>query len=164
MIMLSHGYQDKHIYKNKNKQSSYQLFFNTITSSNHRHYCLSLAQPNDINIIGARVPWTKLESAKYFIRPREDIIIWSHQINNEAYESHSSFHRGLLITKTQKKKKKFRETHWKYFWSFWFFFQKGKQIKGEKEKQKREKLFTRESSQQAKEEQGNLFGFSLKCN
>ena len=30
-----------------------------------------------------------------------------------------------------------------------------------REKQKREKLFTRESSQQAKEEQGNLFGFSF---
>ena len=99
--------------------------------------------------MSARIPWTKLESAKHFIRPREDIIIWSHQINNEAYESHSSFHRGLLITKTQQKEKKFKETHWKYFWSFWFFRKRKAKLK-EKEKQKREKLFTRESSQQAR--------------
>ena len=39
-------------------------------------------------------------------------------------------------------------------------FREEEQIK-EKRKTKTRKLFTRESSQQAKEEQGNLFGFSL---
>ena len=56
------------------------------------------------------------------------------------------------------KEKKFRETHWNIFGVFGFFEQANK-----REKQKREKLFTQESSQQAKEEQGNLLGFSFKC-
>jgi hypothetical protein len=44
---------------------------------------------------------------------------------------------------------------------FLFFVLKAKQTK-RKVKTKTRKLFTRESSQQAKEEQGNLFVFSLK--
>jgi hypothetical protein len=56
-----------------------------------------------------------------------------------------------------KKEKEIQRNTLKYFWSFWFFV--NKQIK--REKQKREKLFTRESSQQVKEEQRNLFGFSF---
>ena len=40
-------------------------------------------------------------------------------------------------------------------------FQYGLLLSTPKEKQKREKLFTRERSQQVKEEQGNLFGFSF---
>jgi hypothetical protein len=40
-------------------------------------------------------------------------------------------------------------------------FPEGRQTKKRKGKTKTRKLFTRESSQQAKEEQGNLFGFSL---
>jgi hypothetical protein len=58
------------------------------------------------------------------------------------------FHRGLLITKTHKKKRKFKETHWKYFWSFWFLKKKSKLKRQEKTKTR--KLVTRESSQQAK--------------
>ena len=67
------------------------------------------------------------------------------------------FHRGPLLGMTEEKEKEILRNAMKYFWSFWFFL--NKQIKGEK--QKREKLFTGESSQQAKEEQGNLFGFSF---
>ena len=67
------------------------------------------------------------------------------------------FHCGLLLLLTQKKENKFRETHWNIFGVF-DFLEESKQAK---EKQKREKLFTRESSQQAKEETGNLFGFSF---
>ena len=63
------------------------------------------------------------------------------------------FHRGLLLGKTRIKRKRNSEKHTKIFLEFLVFF--NKQIK--REKQKREKLFTRESSQQAKEEQGNLF-------
>ena len=65
------------------------------------------------------------------------------------------FYRGLLLGMTQRKEKKFRETHWNIFGVFGFFESK----KMKREKQKREKLFTKESSQQVKEEQGNLFGF-----
>ena len=64
------------------------------------------------------------------------------------------FHRGLLLGTTRIKEKKIRETYRNIFGVFGFLQQANK-------KQKREKLFTRESSQQAKEEQGNLFGFSF---
>ena len=49
------------------------------------------------------------------------------------------------------------EKHTEIFLEFLVFF--SKQIKGKAKK--REKLFTRESSQQEKKEQGNLFGFSF---
>ena len=67
------------------------------------------------------------------------------------------FHHGLLLGMTQQKEKKCKETHWNIFGVFGFIWKK--QIKGKK--QKREKLFTRESSQQVKEEQGKPFGFSF---
>jgi hypothetical protein len=57
------------------------------------------------------------------------------------------------------KKKRNSEKHTEIFFEFLVFLEESKLKK--KEKQKREKLFTRESSQQAKEEQGNLFGFSF---
>ena len=64
------------------------------------------------------------------------------------------------LLRLNKKEKKFREMHWKYFWSFWFFKKKSK-LK-EKKKTKTRKLFTGECSQEAKEEQRNLFVFSHK--
>ena len=64
------------------------------------------------------------------------------------------FHRGLLLGTTRIKENKFRETHLNIFGIFGFLQQVNK-------KQKRGKLFTWESSQQAKEEEGNLFGFSF---
>ena len=66
------------------------------------------------------------------------------------------FHRGLLHGTTRIKGKEIQKTHRNIFGVFGFLEQANK-----REKQKREKLFTRESSQQAKEEQGNLFGFSF---
>ena len=66
------------------------------------------------------------------------------------------FHRGLVFGTSRIKRKEIQRNTLKYFWSFGFLEQANK-----REKQKREKLFTRESSQQAKEEQGNLFGFSF---
>jgi hypothetical protein len=41
------------------------------------------------------------------------------------------------LLRLNQKEKKFRETHWKYFWSFWFFEKKSK-LK-EKEKNKKRK-------------------------
>ena len=64
------------------------------------------------------------------------------------------FHCGLLLGTTRIKEKKFRETHGNVFGVFGFLEQANK-----REKQKQEKLFTRESSQQEKKEQGNLLGF-----
>ena len=57
------------------------------------------------------------------------------------------------------RKKKIQRNTLKYFFGVFGFSEESKLIEG---KQKREKLFTWESSQQAKEEQGNLFGFSFK--
>ena len=67
------------------------------------------------------------------------------------------FHRGLLLGMTQKKGKEIHRITLKYFWIFCFLLKQA----NKREKQKREKLFTRESSQQTKEERGNLFGFSF---
>ena len=62
------------------------------------------------------------------------------------------FHRGLLLGKTQikRKEKGNQRNTLKYVWIFCF---------SKESKTRQEKLFTRESSQQAKEEQGKLFGF-----
>ena len=54
----------------------------------------------------------------------------------------------------QRKEKKFKETHWNIFGVFDFLEQANK-----REKQKREKVFTQESSQQAKEEREIFIGF-----
>ena len=63
------------------------------------------------------------------------------------------FHRGLLLDRTRKKRNSGKHTE--IFLEFLGFLEQA----NKREKQKREKLFTRESSQQAKEEQGNIFGF-----
>src|SRR3989337_3656097 len=63
------------------------------------------------------------------------------------------FHRGLLLsTQRKEKRKEFQRNTLKYFWSFCFL---------KKVKQEQEKLFTRESSQQAKEEREIFLGFLL---
>jgi hypothetical protein len=67
------------------------------------------------------------------------------------------FHHGLLPTMTQQKKIN-SEKHTEIFLAFLVF---SEEEKLKKEKQKREKLFTWESSQQAKEESRNPFGFSF---
>ena len=62
--------------KTKNKLSSYPLFLATVTSSNHRHYCLSLARLNDMKIKNsASVPWTKLESASILFKGEDKVIV-----------------------------------------------------------------------------------------
>ena len=55
------------------------------------------------------------------------------------------FHRGILLGTTRIKRKEIQRNTLKYFGAFGFLEQGNK-----REKQKREKLFTRESSQQAK--------------
>ena len=66
------------------------------------------------------------------------------------------FHCALLLGTTRIKRKEIQRDTLIFFGVFGFLEQANK-----REKQNREKLFTRESSQQAKEEQGNLFGFSF---
>ena len=61
------------------------------------------------------------------------------------------FHRGLLLT-TQRKEKGNQRNTLKYVWIFCF---------SKESKTRQEKLFTRESSQQAKEEREIFLGFLL---
>ena len=103
----------------------------------------------------ARVSWTKLESAKHFIQQektrKNGFFIRSTVIHMRATQH---FHCGLLLGTTRIKEKNFRETYWNIFGVFGFLEQANKNGK-----QKREKLFTRESSQQVKEEQEIFLGF-----
>jgi hypothetical protein len=69
------------------------------------------------------------------------------------------FHRGLFNTKTQKEKGN-SEKHEGNIFGVFGFYEKKSNLK-KRGKTKTRKLFTRESSQQVEEEQGNLFGFSL---
>ena len=65
------------------------------------------------------------------------------------------FHLGLLLSTTQQKKR-ISKKHTEIFLEFLIFLEESKL---KKEKREREKLFTRESSQQTKEEMANLWVF-----
>ena len=94
----------------------------------------------------ARVSWTKLKYANILFNERrqgnkgslldQQLCIW---------EPLNIFIVVFSSVRLEEKEKKFTETHWNIFGVFGFLKQANK-------KQNREKLFTRESSQQAKEE------------
>ena len=63
----------------------------------------------------------------------------------------------VFSTRPPKKRKEFQRNTLKYFFSFWFFLEQA----NKREKQKQEKLFTRESSQQAIEEREIFLGLIL---
>ena len=92
-----------------------------------------------------------------FYSTGEDKVKWALcYINNYANESHSTFSSWSCPRYNSNKRKRNSEQHTEiFFGAFWFSWKK----ENKREKQKREKLFTRESSQQVIEEQGNLFGF-----
>ena len=121
-----------------------------------RHYCLSLARPNDMKITIMQEFHGLSWNLQTFYSTGEDKVKWAlYQINNYSYERHSTFSLWSSPWYNSNKKERNSEKCTEIFLEFLVFF--SKQIR---EKQKREKLFTRESSQQAEEEQGNLFGFS----
>ena len=102
----------------------------------------------------ARVSWTKLESANILFKQRRQGNMGSlldQQCKWEPLNIFIMVFPSVWLNKRKRKSEKYTEI----FWSFWF--SESKQMK--REKQKWEKLFTWESSQQVKEEQGNLFGF-----
>ena len=121
-----------------------------------RHFCLSLARPNDMKIIIVQESHGLSWNLQTFYSTEEDKVKWA-LISSTVIHMRATqhFHCGLLLGTTRIKEKNFRETHWNIFGVFVFLLQ---QVNNKK---KWEKLFTRESSQQAKEEQGNLFGFSF---
>ena len=100
--------------------------------------------------------WTKLESANILFKRRRQGNMGS-LLDHNANGSHSTFSSWSSPRYDSIKDKEIQRNTLKYFWSFWFFWKKA----NKKEKQRREKLFTQENSHQAKEEQGNLFGFSF---
>ena len=103
------------------------------------------------------MPWTKLESANTY-STGEDKVKWaliSSTIIHMRATQH--FYRGLLLDKARVKKKRSSEKHTEIFLGVFGFLEQA----NKREKQKQEKLFTRETSQQAKRRTGNLFGFSF---
>ena len=105
----------------------------------------------------ARVPWTKLESANILFNRRRQGKMGSLLVQQLFIWEPLNIFIVVFSSVRLNKEKINPEKHTKIFLEFLVFL--NKQIK--REKQKWEKLFTRESSQQAKEEQGNLFGFSF---
>ena len=68
----------------------------------YRHYCLSLAQPNDLKIIIVQECHGLRWNLQTFYSKGEDKVIWALcPVNNSANESHQHFHRGLLLGMTQ---------------------------------------------------------------
>ena len=56
----------------------------------YRHYCLSLARPNDMKIIIVQECRVLSWNLQTFYSKGEDNVIWAlRQINNNAYDSHS---------------------------------------------------------------------------
>ena len=120
--------------KTKNKLSSYPLFLATVTSSNHRHYCLSLAWPNDKKIIIVQECRGLSWNLQTFYSRGEDKVIWAPcWINNNADESQSTISSWSSPRYDSSKKKRISEKHTKIFLEFLVFSWR-KQIKEYKTK------------------------------
>ena len=78
----------------------------------YRHYCLSLARPNDMKIIIVQecrgLSWNLLTFYSIGEDKVKCAVISSTIIHVRATQH---FHRGLLLDATRIKEKKFRETH-----------------------------------------------------
>ena len=87
----------------------------------YRHYCLSLARPNDMKIIIVQECRGLSWNLQTFYSTGEDkvkcALISSTIIHMRATQH---FHRGLLLGKTRIKRKEIQRNTLKYFWSFWF--------------------------------------------
>ena len=87
----------------------------------YRHYCLSLARPNNMKIIIVQECRGLSWNLKTFYSTGEDningIFISSTIIHMTATQH---FHRGLLLGTTRIKRKEIQRNTPKYFWSFWF--------------------------------------------
>ena len=123
----------------------------------YRHYCLSLARPNDKKIIIVQecheLSWN-LQNILFNRRRQgkmgsllvQQLFIW---------EPLNIFIMVFSLVRLNKKKSN-SEKHTEIFLEFLVFLEESKL---KKEKQNREKLFTRESLQQVKEEQEIFLSF-----
>jgi hypothetical protein len=103
------------------------------------------------------MPWTKLESASILFKRRRQGNLGSLLDQQYCIREPPNISSWSSPHATQQKKRN-SEKHTEMFLEFLVFLEESKL---KKEKQKQEKLFTRESSQQTKEEMRNLFGFSF---
>ena len=84
----------------------------------YRHYCLSLARPNDLKIIIVQEYRGLSWNLQRFYSKGEDKVIWALcQINNNANEIHSTF---LSWSSPLDPKKRISKKHSKIFLSFCF--------------------------------------------
>ena len=78
----------------------------------YRHYCLSLARPNDMKIIIVQECHGLSWNLQTFYSTGEDKVKWA-LISSTVIHVRATqhFHRGLLLGTTRIKENKFRETH-----------------------------------------------------
>ena len=100
-----------------------------------RHYCFSLARPNDMKIIIVQechgLSWNL---QNIFFNRRRQGKMCSYQFNNYSYESHSTFSSWSSPWYNSNKKKRNLEKHTKIFLEFLVFL--NKQIKGKSKNEK----------------------------
>ena len=93
----------------------------------YRHYCLSLARPNDMKIIIVQECCGLSWNLQIFYSKGEDKVIWALcQINNNAYESHSTFSSWSSPRYDSIKIREIQRNTLKYFWSLVFLEQANK--------------------------------------
>ena len=87
----------------------------------YRHYCLSLARPNDMKIIIVQECHGLSWNLQTFYSTGEDKVKWA-LISSTVIHMRATqhFHRGLLLGTTRIKRKEIQRNTLKYFWSFWF--------------------------------------------
>ena len=99
----------------------------------YRHYCLSLARPNDLKIIIVQECRGLSWDLQTIYSRGEDKVIWAlHQINSNANESHSTLSSWSSPRYDSIQRKEIQRNTLKYFWSFGFFV--NKKMKREKQK------------------------------
>ena len=100
----------------------------------YRHYRLSLARLNDVKIIIVQECRGLSWNLQIFYSTGEDKVKWAFcQINNNAYESHSTFSSWSSPRYDSIKRKEIQRNTLKYFWRFCFF---NKEIKGKSKNEK----------------------------
>ena len=99
----------------------------------YRHYCLSLARPNDRKIIIVQECHGLSWNLQTFYPTGEDKVKCAlYQFNNYSHESHSTYSSWSSSRYNSNKKKRNSEKHTEIFLEFLVFF--NKQIKSKNEK------------------------------
>ena len=95
----------------------------------YRHYCLSLARPNDMKIIIVQECHGLSWNLQTFYSTEEDKVKWAlYQFNNYSYESHSTFSSWSSPRYNSNKRKTNSQKHTEIFLEFLVL--SSKQIKG----------------------------------